>query len=210
MIADDHSLIRNALCNIFNDTDDIRVVAEATNGNAVLQQIRKRAFDLLILDLSMPGRSGLELLKLVKTERPDMPVLIFTAHPDELYAVRAIRAGATGYLTKDCESDTLLSTVRKLAAGGVYASSRVAELLVTSLSRPSAALPHTLLSDREYEVFSRLVRGMNLTAIAKELGVSIKTVSTHKSHILSKMDSENEIHLTCYAIGHGLLEIMQE
>jgi DNA-binding NarL/FixJ family response regulator len=160
--------------------------------------------------MSMPGRSGLDLIKLLKAERPRMPILVFTMHPEEQYAVRAIRAGASGYLSKEMDSDLLLPAMRRVAAGGAYVSEKVAAMLAADTSRPTEQPPHTLLSDREFGVFNRIVRGESLTQIAEELSLSIKTVSTHKAHILAKMNLSNQVDLVRYAIDNGLLDTERE
>ncbi len=206
LIADDHAIIRDGLKKILADTDDLVVAGEAANGNAVMEQVRARDWNLLVLDISMPGRNGLELIKLVKAERPKLPILIFSMHPEEQYAVRAIRAGASGYISKEGDTDMLLPAMRKVVAGGVYISPKVAELLATEVSPHSNSLSHMLLSNREFEVFSRIVRGISLTAIAEEFSLSVKTVSTHKSHILTKMDMSTHVDLVRYAIEHKLLD----
>jgi DNA-binding NarL/FixJ family response regulator len=206
LIADDHAIIRNGLRNILDDTDDLVVADEATDGNEALGKVRERDWGLVILDLSMPGRNGLELIKLIKAERPRLPILIFTMHHEEQYAVRAIRAGAAGYLTKESDSDLLLPVIRKVAGGGVFISQKVAELLATDISRAPLVAPHTLLSNREFEIFNRILHGISLTAIADELGLSIKTISTHKSHILTKMGVTSQVDLVRYAIDHNLLD----
>ena len=205
LLADDHAIIRDGLKKILADTDDMVVAGEAMNGHAALDLVRERNWGLVVLDLSMPGRSGVELIKLIKTERPQCPVLIFSMHPEEQYAVRALRAGASGYLSKEGDSDLILPALRKVAAGGVYFSARVAELLVSEAAPHVQSLPHTRLSDREYQIFDRIVRGLSLTAIAHELSLSIKTVSTHKSHIMSKMEMKNQVDLVRYAISHQLI-----
>ncbi len=205
LIADDHAIIRDGLKKILADTDDMVVSGEAMNGHIALDLVRERDWGLVVLDLSMPGRSGVELIKLIKTERPQCPVLIFSMHPEEQYAVRALRAGASGYLSKEGDSDLILPALRKVAAGGVYFSSRVAELLVSEAKPHAQSLPHSRLSDREYQIFDRIVRGLSLTAIAQELSLSIKTVSTHKSHIMSKMEMKNQVDLVRYAISHQLI-----
>ena len=205
LLADDHAIIRDGLKKILADTDDMVVAGEAMNGHAALDLVRERNWGLVVLDLSMPGRSGVELIKLIKTERPQCPVLIFSMHPEEQYAVRALRAGASGYLSKEGDSDLILPALRKVAAGGVYFSARVAELLVSEAAPHAQSLPHTRLSDREYQIFDRIVRGLSLTAIAHELSLSIKTVSTHKSHIMSKMEMKNQVDLVRYAISHQLI-----
>ena len=206
LVADDHAIIRDGLKKILADTDDLVVAGEASNGHTVLEQVKQRDWDLLVLDLSMPGRHGLELIKLLKAERPKLPILIFSMHQEEQFAVRAFRAGASGYLSKEGDSDLILPAMRKVAAGGTYISPKVAELLATDISPNSQALPHTLLSDREYEVFSRILKGVSLTEIAAELSLSIKTVSTHKSHILIKMGMTSQVDLVRYAIEHHLME----
>lgn len=205
LLADDHAIIRDGLKKILADTEDMVVAGQAMNGHAALDLVRERNWGLVVLDLSMPGRSGVELIKLIKTERPQCPVLIFSMHPEEQYAVRALRAGASGYLSKEGDSDLILPALRKVAAGGVYFSARVAELLVSEAAPHAQSLPHTRLSDREYQIFDRIVRGLSLTAIAHELSLSIKTVSTHKSHIMSKMEMKNQVDLVRYAISHQLI-----
>ena len=206
LVADDHAIIRDGLKKILADTDDLVVAGEASNGHTVMEQVKQRDWDLLVLDLSMPGRHGLELIKLLKSERPKLPILIFSMHQEEQFAVRAFRAGASGYLSKEGDSDLILPAMRKVAAGGTYISPKVAELLATDISPNSQALPHTLLSDREYEVFSRILKGVSLTEIAAELSLSIKTVSTHKSHILIKMGMTSQVELVRYAIEYHLME----
>jgi two-component system invasion response regulator UvrY len=210
LVADDHAIIRDGLKKILADTSDLQVAGEAGDGFATLQQVRRREWGLVVLDMSMPGRSGLELIKQLKSERPNTPILVFSMHPEEQYAVRAIRAGASGYLSKETDSDNLLPAMRKVAAGGAYVSEKVATLLATDNSRSSEQPPHTLLSDREYGVFNRIVRGLSLTDIASELSLSIKTVSTHKSHILAKLSLANQVDLVRYAIDHGLLDTARE
>ena len=206
LLADDHAIIRNGLKNLIEDTDDLQVAGEAWDGNTVLAQVRERDWGLLVLDLSMPGRNGVELIRLVKLERPKLPILIFSMHQEDQYAVRAIRAGASGYLTKDCDSDLLIPAMRKVAAGGVFVSERTAELLVSDYGQVADKLPHTLLSNREYEVFSRIVAGMSVSEIAEVLSLSVKTVSTHKTHILEKMALASVSDLVRYAVAHHLLD----
>ena len=204
LIADDHAIIRDGLKKILADTDDMEVVGEAANGAAVMDLVRERDWNLLVLDISMPGRNGLELIKLVKAERAKLPILIFSMHPEEQYAVRAIRAGASGYISKEGDTDMLLPAMRRVAAGGMYINPKVAELLASDIHVRADSLPHTALTDREFEVFTRIVRGISLTAIANEFSVSVKTVSTHKSHILDKMGMETQVDLVRYAIEHKL------
>ena len=207
LVVDDHAIIREGLKKILADAGDMLVKGEACNGQAALEQVRARNWGLVVLDMSMPGRSGLELIKLMKAERPRLPILVFSMHPEEHFAMRAIRAGAAGYLSKEGDSDLLLPAMRKVAAGGVFVSEKVAELLAMDTSRRSSdRLPHTLLSDREYGIFGRIVRGDSLTAIADDLSLSIKTVSTHKSNILGKMNMTGQVELVRYAIAHRLAD----
>ena len=210
LVADDHAIIRDGLKKILEDTDDLIVAGEASNGNAALELVHARDWHLVVLDLSMPGRHGLELIKLIRQERPRLPILIFSMHQEEQYAVRAIRAGASGYLSKEGDSDLLLPAIRKVAQGGKFISPKVAELLATDIAPKTENPPHTLLSDREFEVFNRIVRGESLTAIAEELSLSIKTVSTHKTHILEKMSLSTQVDLVRYAIAHHLLDTTRE
>jgi two-component system, NarL family, invasion response regulator UvrY len=206
LVADDHAIIRDGLRKILEDSHDLVVAGEAANGAAVLEKVRARRWDLLTLDISMPGRNGLELIKLVKAEQPKLPILIFSMHAEEQYAVRAIRAGAAGYLSKEGDSDLLLPAMRKVAAGGMFISPKVAELLAADVSTQSPHSLHSSLTNREFEVFSRIVRGTSLTQIAEELSLSVKTVSTHKTHILSKLNMENHVDLVRYAIAHKLVD----
>ena len=175
-----------------------------------MRVVRENDFDLLLLDLSMPGKGGMELIKQVKSERPKLPILVFSMHQEEQYAVRAMRAGAAGYLSKESDSDLLLPAMRKVASGSVFISQKVAELLAIEISRPAEPLPHTLLSNREYEIFTSIVRGKAMTQIADELSLSIKTVSTHKSNILRKMKLVGQVDLVRYAIEHQLLAFNPE
>ncbi|MFZ4743804.1 MAG: DNA-binding response regulator [Betaproteobacteria bacterium] len=206
LVADDHAIIRDGMRKILADTDDMEMVGEAANGHEVMDLIRQRDWDLVVLDLSMPGRSGVELIKLIKAERPKCPILIFSMHPEEQYALRALRAGASGYLSKEGDSDLILPALRKVASGGVYISTNVAELLASDVTPHFQEAPHKKLSDREFQVFDRIVQGVSLTDIAHELSLSIKTVSTHKSHILNKMNMRSHVDLLRYALEHHLLE----
>ena len=206
LVADDHAIIRDGMRKILADTDDMEMVGEAANGHEVMDLIRQRDWDLVVLDLSMPGRSGVELIKLIKAERPKCPILIFSMHPEEQYALRALRAGASGYLSKEGDSDLILPALRKVASGGVYISTHVAELLASDVTPHFQETPHKKLSDREFQVFDRIVQGVSLTDIAHELSLSIKTVSTHKSHILNKMNMRSHVDLLRYALEHHLLE----
>lgn len=206
LLADDHAIIRDGLKQILSDTDDLVVSGEAANGNELMHLVRERNWGVLVLDISMPGRSGLDLIRMVKDEKPTLPILILSMHHEEQYAVRAIHAGASGYLTKESDSEILVVAIRRVAAGGVYISEKVAELMVRGIRPIVETLPHDLLSDREYQVFNMLVKGTGLTEIGLELSLSVKTISTHKTHILQKMNLANTGELIRYAITHGLAE----
>lgn len=206
LLADDHAIIRDGLKQILSDTEDLAVAGEAANGVDVLHLIREREWGVLVLDISMPGRSGLDLIRMIKEEKPSLPILILSMHHEEQYAVRAIHAGASGYLTKESDSEILLAAIRRVAAGGVYISDKVAELMVRGIRPVAETLPHDLLSDREFQVFNLLVAGKGLTDIGQELSLSVKTISTHKTHILQKMNLANTGELIRYAITHGLTD----
>lgn len=204
VIADDHTIMREGLKRILDGAEDIEVVGEAIDGFEVLSQIRKGGFDMLILDLSMPGRSGVELIRQIKEETPKLPVLVLTMHEEEQYAIRAIRAGARGYLTKESAGTQLLTAIRKVASGRPYISSEVAEQLALDAMPSDEDFPHKKLSDREFEVFSLIVNGKTITEIAEQLHLSAKTISTHKTRILFKMGMHSLAELVHYAIAHRL------
>ena len=206
LLADDHAIIRDGLKQILADTDDLAVAGEAANGLELMQQVRDRDWDVLVLDISMPGRNGLELIHMIKNEKPELPILILSMHHEEQYAVRAFQAGAMGYLTKESDGELLVAAIRRVANGGVQISDKVAELMVRGIRPATAALPHSLLSDREYQVFNLLVGGLGLTEIVDELSLSVKTISTHKTHILQKMNLATTADLIRYAIAHGLAD----
>lgn len=207
LVADDHTIVRDGLKRIIEATPDLRVESEAVNGDDCLAQVRSREFDLVLLDMSMPGRSGIDLIRAIKTEQPKLPILVLSMHAEEQYAVRSIRAGASGYLTKESAGSLLVSAARKIAAGGVYISPGVAEQLALSLGGAQTAdLPHTTLSDREMEVFLALVQGETVSDIAGRLHLSVKTVSTHKARILDKMNMPHLADLVRYAVAHKLVE----
>ncbi|MCC7484322.1 MAG: response regulator transcription factor [Burkholderiales bacterium] len=206
LLADDHAIVRAGLKEILADTGDIRVAAEAANGQEVLDRVRARDYDVVVLDLSMPGRSGIELIKLVKDEKPGLRILVLTMHGETQYAVRALKAGASGYLTKETAADELVAAIRRIAAGGAYVNAGTAERLALEFSRPAAAEPHTSLSDREFQVFRLIVGGATVTGIAAKLSLSVKTVSTHKTRILQKMGLANQAELVRYAVRHRLLD----
>lgn len=204
VIADDHVIVREGLKRIVADADGLQVEAEAGDGGEVMKLVREREFDVLLLDLSMPGRSGMELIKLVKAERPKLRILVLSMHQETQYAVRAIKSGASGYLTKESAPGELVQAIRKIAAGGAYVSAEVAEQLALGAMPGSDRPPHSALTDREFEVFRRLVAGSSVTEIAAALNLSVKTVSTHKANLMQKLGVSNQADLVRYAIRHGL------
>lgn len=204
VIADDHAIVREGLKRILEGQEGIEVAGEATNGFEALDRVRAGGFDILLLDLSMPGKSGIELIKQVKDESPKLRVLVLTMHEEDQYAVRAIRAGASGYLTKESAPGQLVSAIRRLAEGRLYISPSVAEQLALEVHPQGDDAPHRHLSDREFEVFQLLVAGRSVSEIAAQLHLSVKTVSTHKTRILQKMNAASVADLVRYAIRHRL------
>lgn len=207
LVADDHAIVREGLKQILAKSGDLTVAGEAADGNAVLKMVREQTWDVLVTDMSMPGRNGLELIKMVKEARPDLPVLVLSMYGEEQFAVRAIRAGASGYLTKESASEHLVAAIRKIAAGGVHVSPAVAQVLFQSVRGDNGALPHTQLSDREMQVLRMIASGQSISDIARELSLSPKTISTHKTRILEKMEMHNQAELIRYAIEHKLADV---
>jgi len=206
VLADDHAIVREGLKRIVSDVEDFTVTGEAADGTEVMQVVRSLDFDVLVLDLSMPGRSGMELIKLVKAEKPRLRILVLSMHQETQYAVRAIKSGASGYLTKESAPALLEQAIRKIAGGGAYISAEVAEQLALGAMPGSEAAPHTTLSDREFEVFRLLVAGEAVSEVAAKLNLSVKTVSTHKSNLLQKLGLSNQTELVRYALKHGLTD----
>ncbi|HCY63919.1 MAG TPA: DNA-binding response regulator [Oxalobacteraceae bacterium] len=206
LIADDHTILRDGLKQILSECPDMRVDGEADNGFDVLTMVRAREWDVLVLDMAMPGRSGIELLKQIKDERPKLPVLVLSMQKENQYAVRSLKAGASGYLCKDSASADLVKAIRKVAAGGKFIGASIAEGIALGLTSSQEALPHTLLTDREYEVFCLITSGMGVTAIADQLHVSVKTISTHKTRLMQKMNFTTTTDLIRYALKHGLID----
>lgn len=205
VIADDHTIMREGLKRIFEGVDDIRVAGEAVDGLSTLAKVKEGGFEVLLLDLSMPGRNGIELIRQIKAEAPKLPILVLTMYEEEQYAVRAIRAGALGYLTKESAGTQLVNAIRRVAAGRPYISMEVAEQLALNMIAPENEQPHTLLSNREFEVFTMLAAGRTITEIAGQLHLSVKTISTHKTRILHKMQMNTLSEIVQYAIMHNLL-----
>jgi DNA-binding NarL/FixJ family response regulator len=205
LIADDHPIVRAGFKQVISDMPDMLVADEASNGQEVLQLIGKKDYDLVLLDISMPGRSGLEILKDLKSEKPKLPVLILSIYPEEQYAIRALRAGASGYMTKASAPNELILAIRKISEGGKYISASLAEKLAYYLDGDAAKPPHETLSDREYQVMLMIASGKTVTEIANELCLSVKTISTYRTHILEKMKMKNNAEITLYAVQNKLV-----
>jgi two-component system, NarL family, invasion response regulator UvrY len=207
LIADDHALVRDGLRRIIESIADFSVAGEAHSGDEAITKVHEGGFDVLLLDMSMPGKSGLDLIRHLRGLAPKLPILVLSMHAEDQYAVRAIRTGASGYLTKDSAPNQLVAAIRKVASGGVYISQAVAEQLASGLS-PAVASgpPHTRLSDREHEVFLALVNGAGVSEIAEHMNVSVKTISTHKSRILEKMGLTGLADLVRYAVANHLVD----
>lgn len=206
VIADDHAIVREGLKRIVSSVDDMQVTGEAADGTEVMQRVRELSFDVLMLDLSMPGRSGMELIKLVHAEKPKLRILVLSMHQELQYAVRAIKSGASGYLTKESAPSLLEQAIRKLAGGGAFISAEVAEQLALGAMPGGEGLPHENLSNREFEVLRMLVEGTSVTDIALRLKLSVKTVSSHKANLMQKMGLPNQSELIRYALKHGLID----
>lgn len=203
LIADDHAVVRKGLVQIISETMDLRATAEASSGAEVLSLARSQPFDVIVLDLNMPGQPGLDTLKQLKAEHPHLPVLILSVHAEDQYAVRVLRAGAAGYLSKETAPEQLVQAIRRVAEGGRYLSPTAAEALLQHLDAPGP--PHTLLSDREFQVLRLLAGGKSVTEIADMLSISMKTVSTYRTRILTKMHLKSNAELTRYAIQNDLM-----
>jgi DNA-binding NarL/FixJ family response regulator len=206
LVADDHTVVREGIKQILTGQDDMVVEDEAGNGQEVINSITKKHFDLILLDISMPGRSGLEILEEIKTIQPKLPVLILSMHPVEQYAVRTLRAGAAGYLTKASAPQELISAIRKVSKGGKYVTSSLADKLAFELDTGVEKPDHEKLSNREYQVMLMLASGRSVSEVAEELCLSAKTISTYRTRILEKMNMKKNAELTLYAVKNSLIQ----
>jgi len=204
LIADDHLIVREGIKRIIDDSADMAVTAEASSGQEALALIWKNKYDLIILDISMPGQNGLQTLKLIKKHDKNLPVLMLSMHAEEQYAMRSIKAGASGYLTKDTASAQLVSAIRKIYDGKNFISQEVAELLAADIFNNKEKDPHEYLSDREFEVLKLITKGMTQKEIATKLSISHKTVSTYRTRILDKLNLQNNSDIIHYAINNKL------
>jgi len=205
LIADDHAIVRGGFKQFVADEPDMCVAAEAATGDETISLVREQAFDVVLLDIAMPDKNGIDTLRVIKQVRPEQGVLILSGYPESQYAINLLRAGANGYLNKDCEPDEIVRAIRAVARGHRYLSEAVADTLADNLDKP-AGRPHEALSEREFQIFCKLAAGQIPTDIAEELHLSVKTVSTYRARVLEKMRLANNADLTYYAIKNGLIE----
>jgi len=206
LIADDHAVVRRGLKQILEETSDIVVSGEATNSQEVLDRVLAKNWDVLVLDITMPGRSGLDILKDVKQLAPRLPVLVLSMHAEEQFASRVLRAGAAGYLPKESAPEELVKAIRKVYSGGRYVSAAQAEKLIYMFDPGGDHMPHETLSNREYEVLRLIASGKTLSQIAGQVKLSVKTISTYRTRVLEKMRMHSSAELTHYAIKNGLVD----
>ena len=206
LIVDDHLIVREGIKRIINDIPDMNIVAEASSGQEAIDFILENSYNLILLDISMPGQNGLQTLKLIKKHNKSIPVLMLSMHSEEQYAMRSIKAGASGYITKETAPNQLVTAIRKINDGRKFISKEVAELLVTELYHDEDKDPHENLSDREFEILKMIALGKTIKTIAKELLISPKTVSTFRSRILKKLDMHNNSDIIHYVIDYKLTD----
>jgi len=206
LIVDDHAVVRQGIKQILSEMSEPVVIGEAGNGSDAVRLLRDDGWDMVLLDIGLPGKNGIEVLKQIKAEWKKLPVLMLSMYSEDQYALRAIRAGASGYMTKESAPDELLSAISKVKDGGRYISAEVAEKLVFEIDEQSDELPHTSLSDREFEVLRLIASGKTVSEIAELLSLSVKTISTYRSRILEKMRMKHNAELTHYALKHELVE----
>jgi len=206
LIADDHAIVRQGLKQILSETEDLLVTGEADDGAEALNLARQQPWDVFLLDVSMPNRNGIDTLKQLKKEFPRLPVLILSMHPEEQYAVRALKAGASGYLTKQSAPELLVTAIRQVASGKKYLSPAVAQQLAEAISDNTEKSPHERITDREYQVLVMIAAGKTLTQIAEGLNLGVATVSTYRARLLEKMGLKSTAELIRYGLEHGLAE----
>ncbi|HQN64384.1 MAG TPA: response regulator transcription factor [Methylophilus sp.] len=206
IIADDHAILRAGLKQILAETDDIAVIAEASNASDAIKLCRMPEIDVLLLDISLPDRSGIEALKYIKKENPQVAVLMLSMHREDQYAVRALKAGASGYLCKQSASSELVNAIHTVAKGKKYITATVAEILANQVGSENEKAPHELLSDREFQTLTMIASGLSVSDIAEKLSLSVKTVSMYRSRLLEKMQLKHNAELTHYAIKNNLVD----
>lgn len=205
-IVDDHAIVRSGLRNFFGDHVDLRVVGEAANGREAIDLVRTTEMDVLLMDLAMPGQSGLDALAMIRAKAPDVGILILSGYPEEHYAMNLIRQGASGYLNKECDPAEIVEAVRTIALGKRYITRTVADLLAQQLGRKDDVPVHEQLSEREFQVFLKLARGETAGEVAKSLSLSVKTVSTYRTRLMEKMGLASNSDLTYYALKNRLID----
>jgi len=206
LVADDHQIVRAGLKNLLSEYKEYTVAGEAGSGTDALKMVRESDWDVVLLDISMPDMNGIDTLKQIKRSKPDLPVLILTMHPEDHYAINLLRAGANGYVCKECAPEQLVGAIRTVASGRRYVSPALGDQLAGDLSGDGQNALHTELSEREFQVFCKLAAGQAVSEIADELFLSVKTVSTYRSRILEKMGMKTNANITYYAIKHGLIQ----
>jgi len=205
LIVDDHAIVRRGLRSLLSDELPEATFGEASHAQQALKELRREKWDVALLDINLPGKSGLDLLKVLKAEWPKLPVLVLSGHPEDQFAVRVLKAGAGGYLTKESAPEELAKAIRKILAGGRYVSPALAEHLALGVKKDLTRTPHETLSDREYEVMSYIASGKTVTEIAEELSLSVKTISTYRARVLEKLGVKNSAKIVQYAIRNGLV-----
>ena len=205
LIADDHPVVRRGLKTILREAPEIKAEDEASDGLEVMGMIRKEEYDVLLLDLSMPNLDGLEAIGRIKAEKPELSILVISMNPEEIFGMRALKLGASGYLSKDSAPEQLITAIRRVAAGKIFVSQTLGEMLALNVSKGSPQLPHEALSEREYQIMIMIAKGKSLKQIAIELSLSVKTISTHRAHILRKMKLENNAQIVTYSLHNKLL-----
>jgi two-component system invasion response regulator UvrY len=205
-LVDDHPILRAGLRQFLSEYVDLRVVGEAASGREAIDLVRTTPLDVLVMDLSMPGQSGIDALAMIRSKAPDVGILILSGYPEEQYATNLIRQGASGYLNKECEPTEIVNAIRTIALGRRYLSASVAEMLANQLNRKEAGPLHEQLSEREFQVFLKLAKGETPGDIAKSLSLSVKTVSTYRTRLLEKMMLDSNSDLTYYALKNKLID----
>jgi two-component system, NarL family, invasion response regulator UvrY len=206
LVVDDHPVVRQGLMRIIEDTQDLKVSGEAENGLEAIKKLKEQDFDLILLDISMPGGDGLDFIRQIKKMKPHLPVLILTIHPEKYYGLRMLQAGASGYLTKQNAPFELIEAIRKVTQGGLYISDALAQLLVNSKKNGEEKPAHEKLSDREYQIMQLIASGKKVKTISEELCISVKTIHVHRRHIFEKLNINSNAEIIHYAIQNGMLE----
>lgn len=207
LICDDHAIVRQGFRQILGDVPDFVVASEAADGPEAIQHLRRGGIDIALLDIALPGRDGLDVLKQIRQEFPKLPVLIVSTYPEKQYALRCLRLGASGYLNKGADPMELIAAIRKIVQGGMFVSPTVAETLAGAMRRDAEQPPHELLSQREYQVFTQIAAGKTLSQIADALSLSVNTVSTYRARVMEKIDTHNDVETALYAVRHHLVSM---